>query len=87
MTKWKKKLQQNSTKPNLAKYIKNHGSWPIEIYPKNAKMVQQKKINVIYFSNWIKDKNYITISPDTGKAFLKKPEQSFRLKQANLKKP
>ena len=38
-------------------------------------------INAIHFSNWIKDKNYITISPSTGKAFLKKPEQPFRLKQ------
>ena len=32
MTEWKTKLQQNSSKPNLAKYKKNHGSWSNEIW-------------------------------------------------------
>lgn len=57
-----KYVQTDISKLNAAVYKKDYTSWPSGIYPRNAKLVQNMKINEINYMNRINNKKHMIIS-------------------------
>ena len=66
-----KNPQEITSKLNSAADSKDDTPWPSGIHPRNARMVQHMKINIIYYINRMKKKTYMIIATDIEKPLTK----------------